>query len=147
MRSKQLRRRREAEASALDLDSASPHVSGLSGSDNADTVQLCNRVVVPPADVDKAVELCLSDARPLAERFSETVFVKSSAHNIRAIAARLYQQRHGDTFAQLQRLFALEDGRSAFFRQPLTKLDEGGTDMAFADVGLRIKHNAIQARS
>ena len=77
------------------------------------------------------------------------MFVKISAHNTRAIAARLYQQRHGDTFAQLQRLFALEDGGTAFkrFRQLLTKLDEDGTDMALADVGLRIKHNAIQARS
>ena len=70
---------------------------------------------MPPADVVSAVEICLTAAVPFSKCFSEKAAVNISPRNMRAIAASLYQQRHGGAFAQLQ-LFPLEDGATAFSR-------------------------------
>jgi hypothetical protein len=85
-------------------------------------------------------EQCLSDAEPLAQRITAWLATEVSARNLRAIAARLYQQRCGGSFSQLQQTFRL-NGSNAFsrptfnrFRDLLAQLDapEGSFAMLLA---------------
>ena len=106
-----------------------------------------------PSDLEKIVEACLHDAEPLAKWIGETLVIDISARSIRAVAARLYQQRFGGTFAQLQQLFPFDDGSAAFsrptfnrFRMLLSKRDAGPTVMALADGAQRIKNANSHAR-
>jgi hypothetical protein len=149
-----LRRRRAVDAPAT-AQSAPPQASGCSGG-GGDEVGTAPRsdVVAQQGDVSASVDECLRDATPLAQRFHDTVAVNISPRNLRAVAAALYQRRHGGTFPQVQQLFRLDDGSIAFsrptftrFRELLNNMEEGSYEMLYADVARRVKRADAQALS